>query len=171
MKKRITLGLLALALAACDAKKEPITGTRIAVIDYESSVKVDAEAKDLSVLVPLPEIGRDWPQVNAGASHEMPHVSLKETIEPQWTVSIGSGVGQGRLLSSPVVAEGVLYTLDTYGQVMATHSLTGETLWRTNISPEDRSQSIIGGGLAFDSGKIYVTSPHAEVLAIEAKSG
>jgi hypothetical protein len=46
MKKKWGLGLAALALAACDAKKIPITGTRVAIVDYESSVKVDADAKD-----------------------------------------------------------------------------------------------------------------------------
>ena len=85
MKKRLSLlGLTAVALCACDAKKEPIIGTRIAVVEYESSVKVDSDAKDITVLLPQPEIGRDWAQVGAGAEHGMPHVSLNDKLTPKW---------------------------------------------------------------------------------------
>ncbi len=165
------VGLATLALAACDAKKEPITGTRIAVVDYESSVKVDEEAKAIAVVLPACEKGRDWSQVGCGSEHAMPHIFLNETIQPAWTCSIGSGVGDGRFLSSPVVACGTLYALDTYGLVTAVNASTGAVLWRTSISPVDKEQSIIGGGVACDNGKIFVTSPHAEVLALDAKSG
>lgn len=171
MKKKWGLGLAALALAACDAKKIPITGTRVAIVDYESSVKVDADAKDTNVILPLSELGRDWPQAGGGAAHVMSHYSLKETLEPQWTVSIGSGGGDGRFLSSPIVNEGIIYALDTSGNVTALQSVSGEILWTMDISPEGRRTSIIGGGLAYGADKIFVTSPHAEVLALEAKSG
>jgi outer membrane protein assembly factor BamB len=171
MKKPIGLCLATLALAACDAKKEPITGTRIAVVDYESSVKVDEESKGITVVLPACEKGRDWAQVGCGSEHGMPHIYLSETIQPSWTCSIGSGAGDGRFLSSPVVACGTLYALDTYGNVTAINTSTGAPLWRTSISPVDKEQSIIGGGVAYDNGKLFVTSPHAEVLALDAKSG
>ncbi|MBS0271832.1 MAG: PQQ-binding-like beta-propeller repeat protein [Proteobacteria bacterium] len=171
MKKKWGLGLAALALAACDAKKIPITGTRVSVVDYESSVKVDEDAKDTKVTLPISEIGRDWPQAGGGAAHVMPHCSLKDTLEPQWTVSIGSGGGEGRFLSSPVVNEGVIYAMDTSGNITALQSASGEALWSVDISPEGKQTSIIGGGLAYGADKVFVTSPHAEVLALEAKSG
>jgi outer membrane protein assembly factor BamB len=163
--------LAALVLAGCSAQKIPITGTRIPVVNYESSVKVDEEMKNTIVALPLSEIGRDWPQCGGGAEHAMPHLSLNDTLEPQWTVSIGSGNGSGRFLSSPIVNEGEIYALDTYGMVTAVHAPTGESFWSTNIAPEGRSEPIIGGGLAYGAGKIFVTSPHAEVLALDAKTG
>src|ERR1700722_7853067 len=101
----------------------------------------------------------------------MPHLALKENLEPLWTVSIGSGNGGGRFLSSPIVKEGVVYALDTSGRVVALQASTGETVWRTDIFPEGRNEPIIGGGLAYGEEKIFVTSPHAEVLALDAKTG
>lgn len=171
MKKRSLWGLAALLLAACDATKIPITGTRVAVVNYESSVKVDAETKDMSVTLPQPEMGREWPQYGGGADHVMPHLSLQDTLEPQWTTSIGSGNGAGRFLSSPVVNEGIIYALDTSGRVTALQAASGESLWNTDIAPEGRGNPIIGGGLAYGDGKVFVTSPHAEVLALDAKAG
>src|ERR1700722_13935331 len=87
MKKYLSCGLIAIALAACDTQKIPITGTRVPVVNYENSVKVDADTKNMSVTLPLPEMGRDWPQVGGGSDHVMPHLSLKENLEPLWTVS------------------------------------------------------------------------------------
>lgn len=171
MKKYGGLSLLALTLAACDATKEPITGTRVDVVNYESSVKVDAETKGMSISLPLPEMGRDWPQMGGDPAHTTSNFSLNEALAPQWTSSIGSGVGDGRFLSLPILTEGVLYAMDTRGQVSALKADSGEALWSTDISPENHESAIIGGGLAYGGGKIFVTSPHAEVLGLDAASG
>lgn len=161
----------ALALHGCSATKVPIEGTRIAVVNYESSVKADEDAKGMVVAPSQPEAKQDWPQAGGGPSHVMPHLSVKENPALLWTSSIGSGSGDGRLLSSPIVNEGILYALDAAGRVTALQAGSGENLWRTDISPEGRDNPIIGGGLAFGGGKIFVTSPHAEVLALDAKTG
>lgn len=171
MKKIIGWILPGLALVACEAPKVPITGTRVPVVSYENSVKVDEDTQNMTIGLPLPEMGRDWPQSGGSAEHVMPHFSLSETINPQWTTSIGSGNGEGRFLSSPIVSEGVVYTLDTSGHVMALQASSGQSLWQVDISPPGRDDAIIGGGLAFGQEKIFVTSPHAEVLALNAKTG
>lgn len=163
--------LLALFLGACDSKKVSIPGKRIPVDSFESSVKVDEETSNLDIILPLPERGGDWSQVGSRATHKIPNFFLGNDLKPQWTVSVGSGNGEGRLLSSPIVSEGKVYTLDTYGYVSAFQALTGERLWQTNISPGNQRESIIGGGLAYGDGKIFVTSPHAEVLSLDPENG
>jgi hypothetical protein len=80
-------------------EKIPITGTRIPVVNYESSVKADGDAKDISLILPLSEMGRDWPQAGGGADHVMPNFLIKEPFTPLWTASIGAGNGEGRLLT------------------------------------------------------------------------
>lgn len=158
-------------LAACDAPKETITGTRIAVVNYESSVKVDVDTENMAVTLPLTELGREWPQVGGGADHAMANFPLQDTLTLQWTTPIGGGNGEGRLLSSPIVKDGIIYALNTSGQVVALNASTGATQWTVNIAPEGREGAVIGGGLSFGEDKIFVTSPHAEVLALDAKSG
>ena len=171
MKKWISPLLALPILAACTAEKIPITGTRISVVNYESSIKVDADTKDISVILPLSEMGRDWPQAGGSADHVMPNFSVNETLSPLWTASIGTGNGAGRFLSSPIVTEGVVYALDTYGNVTALDASSSATLWQINISPLGHEAPLLGGGLAYEGGKIFVTSPHAEVLSLDAKTG
>lgn len=171
MKKYLKWFFPAFALVACDTPKVPIAGTRVPVVTYENSVKVDSEAQDVTVVLPLSEIGREWPQVGGGAEHSTTHFSLPENLTPQWTVSIGSGNGNGRFLSSPVVSEGVIYALDTSGHVSALESSSGAFLWQVDISPLGQEGAIIGGGIAVGGDKIFVTSPYAEVLALNSKTG
>jgi outer membrane protein assembly factor BamB len=171
MTKNWLWPVLLLVLVACDATKVPITGTRVAVVDYESTIKVDEEAKGVSISLPQAEANSNWSQMGREASHAMSNPAFAGTMQPLWTNSIGDGNGDGRLLSPPVVHEGVLYAIDTYGNVTALDASTGQNIWRTNISPEGREIAIIGGGLAYGDGKIFVTSPHAEVLTLDAKEG
>lgn len=171
MKSRLAWCFALLSLTACDSKKIPITGTRVPVVSYENMVKPDAEVKDTKVLLPLTEMGREWHQEGGEPDHFMAHASLKDMPIQAWDVSIGSGNGSGRLLSTPIVAKGIVYTLDTEGNVTATDASNGLPLWGASIAPENRSGPIIGGGLAFGDDKVYVTSPYAEVLALDAKKG
>src|SRR3990167_1600043 len=106
MKKYLGLILAALTVAACDPEKIPISGVRVPVVNYASSLQPDADAKDIEVYLPLSEIGRDWPQAGGEADHVMPNFSISETLSPFWTTSIDSG-GDAKLLASPIVAEGV----------------------------------------------------------------
>lgn len=171
MKKKVVLVLTGLTMVACDSKKDPLQGTRIDVVNYESSIKVDAETKGTQVILPPAEKDRDWPQISSAADHTIPHICMNESIKPLWSESIGSGIGEGRYLSSPIEAEGFVYALDSEGQVVALNATTGETLWTMQIAPNGSNQPIIGGGIAFESCKLFVTSPHAEVLALDAKTG
>jgi outer membrane protein assembly factor BamB len=167
----LLLLLTTLALTACDKEKIPLTGTRVPVVNYESSVKIDTETQDLIVSLPLTESSRDWPQAGGGPDHVMPHFSLKDSVELFRTVSIGEGKGEGRFLSAPIVAEGNLFALDTLGTVTAIQTSSGEILWQTSVSPQDQGGPIIGGGLAYGGGKVFVTSPHAKVFGLDAKTG
>lgn len=172
MTKKWGVPLLLLSLlTACDAEKIPIVGTRVAVVDYESSVKVDAAVKGLVVKLPSSAPEANWPQVGGGADHAMQNPSFKSPLCPLWTASLGSGNGDGRLLSTPVVGAGVLYGLDTEGNVTALDGKTGAPVWQVNITPTDHDTTMIGGGVAYGDGKVFVTSPHAEVLALDGKTG
>lgn len=163
--------LPALMLVACDKQKTPISGTRVAVVNYESSLQADDEAKATVVSLPSPDAKLNWTQTGSQSSHVLSNSALNSTPLRHWKASIGSGNGDGRLLSSPIVYECTVYALDTSGVVSAFHTETGNLLWQTNISPEEKTDSIIGGGVAYGDERVYVTSPYAQVLALDAKTG
>lgn len=171
MKFRVLWCLPLIALAGCTTKKTPLTGERVPVVSYDSTVKPDADAKDSQIYIPFSSIGQEWTQVGGNPEHVSVHSSLSESFKEVWDASVGSGAGAGRILSTPIVADGRLFALDTRGTVTALDTLNGQGLWVASITPEGESGAIIGGGLSYGEGKVFVTSPYAEVLALDAKTG
>ena len=57
------------------------------------------------------------------------------------------------------------------GRVTALQPHQVNVLWNTNISPEDQNDSIIGGGLAYGAGKIFVTHLMLKSWLLTQKQG
>jgi outer membrane protein assembly factor BamB len=65
-----------------------------------------------------------------------------------------------------------MFVMDTAGTVHAFDANTGAVRWRTPFRIKgDGSSSVFGGGAAFDSGKVYVTTGLGEVAALDAGNG
>lgn len=167
---------LALALGGCglfDKKKaEPLPGERIPVMLLERKLEPDPRIADLAVRLPPPEVNPSWPQTGGYADHAMHHLSIAGVPKKAWSVSIGEGSSaERRLLAQPIVAEGKVFAMDTENYVTAYEASSGKRLWRMIVVPEEAEDDAFGGGLAYDSGKVYVTTGAAEALALDASKG
>jgi outer membrane protein assembly factor BamB len=47
----------------------------------------------------------------------------------------------------------------------------GKVIWRVDLEPGDEDDGYFGGGIAYDGGRIYVTTGFARVFALEATTG
>ena len=171
-KKLIATTLAALALFGCDKKGPPIEGKREAVLILGEDLTPSAEVATLKVSLPAPQHNRDWPQSGGEPDRSMPSVALGNSLKEVWSTSVGSGSGSSkRILTTPIVAAGVAYTLDARSVVTAVSAKTGKKFWDMVTSPTGKAQDSIGGGLAYSDGRVYVTSAFAEVLSLDAKTG
>lgn len=76
------------------------------------------------------------------------------------------------MTATPVVAGGRVFTLDSEAQVSAFSTGGGGAQWRRDLSPEGESGEVgFGGGLAFESGRLFVTTGFGQVVALDAASG
>src|SRR5262249_57497634 len=67
---------------------------------------------------------------------------------------------------------GKVYTLDAGGSVTAFSASGGERVWRTSLTPKnERSREGFGGGLALDSGRLYVTTGYGTVVGLDPVKG
>ncbi|MEB3701917.1 Outer membrane protein assembly factor BamB [Candidatus Bealeia paramacronuclearis] len=177
--RRSLLGILSLmVLAGCDSEKPPLEGKRLAVVEYQSRVKIDPEAAKYGVTLPAMESVPAWGQLGANSSHVMPHADLGASPKVMWTSSLGSGnSSSSRVLSTPIAVDGKVYGMDSRGFVSAIESSSGSRLWQVDVSPEGtRGFSIfgggsLGGGVAYEAGLLFVTTPYAEVLALNPENG
>ncbi|MGQ0590359.1 MAG: outer membrane protein assembly factor BamB family protein [Sphingosinicella sp.] len=178
--KRIALGLVIVALlGGCgtfgggDRRNTPTLGTRTPVLASEARITADPALADLPVSVPGPILNPEWAQSGGNAAKSMGHVALGDTLGEAWSVSIGAGSSnRARLGSEPVVADGRVYTIDTRAVVRAFSADTGAQLWQTQVRGENSpSETLFGGGVAYDGGRIYVTNGAGDAAALDAATG
>jgi outer membrane protein assembly factor BamB len=55
--------------------------------------------------------------------------------------------------------------------ISAYDAASGGLLWRRDLEPEDEDEGYFGGGIAYDAGRIYVSTGFARVFSLDADSG
>jgi outer membrane protein assembly factor BamB len=179
--KRLVVALTAASLlAGCSVLQRgergpttPTVGERVPVLGREGQVEVDPALADVPVTVPMAVANPDWPQPGGNASHVMIHVALPDSISQAWSVSIGEGSSnRARLAAEPVVADGRVYTIDTRAFVRAFSADTGAQIWERQVRGETSPrETLFGGGVAFDNGRVYATNGAGDAAALNAATG
>lgn len=169
-------GALVLGLAGCswfgDKEDPPLPGDRISILSLEQTLEADAGLADLEVRLPAPYENANWPQAGGIPSHALYHLALPEELKEVWRVDIGDGSDdENRMFSSPVIANGRVYTLDSSTTVRAYAAEDGKLLWEKDLTPEDEDEGSIGGGLSFEYGRVFVTTSYGDVVALDGESG
>jgi len=168
-------------VSACDWFEENevrLEGTRISILEEDEGIRVDPEAAGIIVHLPRPELNPQWGQAGGNAKHVMGHLGAPGILETVWSESVGDGSdSEHRLLSTPIVANGIVYTIDVYSLVRAVDANTGDDIWDVNVtSPDDEwfsfgGEGSMGGGIAYEDDRLFITTGFAQVVALNAISG
>ncbi len=154
-----------------DKEKPPLPGERVSVLSLESQLEPDPRIADLRVRLPKPWLNPEWPQSGGYPSHAMYHLDLAPNLTEVWKVSIGASTDSDQVIvAQPVVADGRLYAMDARTRVSAFDAQTGASIWQTSLYPKGEDKGIIGGGVAYDRGTLFVTTGYGEIIALEAQS-
>ncbi len=168
-RRTATAGLLGL-LASCSTPKKPIPGVQIPVLPDQSGMDVAVNAPAVSL--PAATQLSAWPQTLANPAHAPGNVAAPLDFKRRWQANIGSAGGYRQpLAASPLVSGNSVFTMDADAHVRAISLSDGSELWHTNTKPKHASNQNIGGGIAYDSGKIYASTGYGEALALDAASG
>lgn len=167
--------LCAFIVTGCsgDDDAPPLTGERISILDLQKDLIRDENTEDAAnIIIPAVYKNMFWPQAGGYPSHVMQNMAFT-TNEPKriWTADIGDGSGRIPLTAQPVVADGKIFTLDTSSTLSAFIASTGKRLWHTDVQSALEDEEVIGGGIAFSDGALYVTTGYNEVLAVNPNSG
>lgn len=174
------LGGVTLLLGACSSwfgleqDAAPLPGDRISVLLHETTLapELNGNEEALQIRLPAPSPTPDWPQNGGYADHAMHHILAAAHLSKAWSVDIGSGVSSGeRFTTSPIVADGTLYAIDTQSNVTAFNAENGKKLWRAELTPGKEDDGHIQGGIAYERGMVFAGTGFAEVIAIDGKSG
>lgn len=174
---RRTALLAPLALGGCGlwddwfgTKKTPLPGKREPIVVGRRTLQVDEGAPK----VELPAAVRNaaWPQAGGNPAHFMGHLAAGERLTEAWSANIGAGGGYRRkIMAQPVVADGIVYVMDSDAVVSAFDIAGGGRVWRFNTQDENDDSTNVGGGLAVDQGTLYAVNGLAELVALDAAKG
>ncbi|MBO0711875.1 MAG: PQQ-binding-like beta-propeller repeat protein [Acetobacteraceae bacterium] len=150
--------------------KPPMPGKRETVIAGQRGLSPDAGVA--KVVVPPPVANTSWPQAGGGPTHLMQHLAAREPLSQAWNVSIGSGGGyRDKLLAQPVVADGVVYTMDSEAVVGAFDLASGNRRWHADTKDKNDDSTNVGGGLVLEGNTLYAVNGLAELVAFDKTSG
>lgn len=115
----------------------------------------------------------EWPQLNGAAGRAPGRLAGPSAAAIVWSTDIGQGAsGDGAITSTPVVAQGRVFTLDAASGVAAVNASTGASLWRASLAPPGEAGADgFGGGLAVDDGRVFAATGFGEVVALSAQDG
>lgn len=151
-------------------KKDPLPGRREPILNTRRGLMVDEGAP--KVVLPPAVVNAGWPQAGGNPAHSMGHLAANENLSQAWSASIGEGGGYRRIImAQPIVADGIVYTMDSDAVVSAFSLTGGSRRWRFDTKPADADSTNIGGGLAVDGGTLYAANGLKDLVALDAASG
>lgn len=156
-----------------EEEKPKLEGERVDVLQKEKALKPDETIDPSTIELPAAEPLTDWPQHHGNEMSSLPHIALAENIAVQESVDAGEGEDYSHgLVASPIVARGVVYTLDAAGKLSAHKADQISTiLWQNNGVANAEEDPMLAGGLAYADGKIFAVSGDGLVAAFDAGSG
>lgn len=171
--------------------KSKLKGERISVMAMDTSLKPDPDLQKTAVVLPRPYVNKAWPEPGGYAANAMYHLEASGPLRQIWQSDTGKGTDdQSRLTAPPIVVDGHVYVLDAEAHVFAVDAHTGNRLWDVDLAPKgpddddffnvfnvfgpdmsiDPSKGF-GGGVAFDDGKVFVSTGFGNVFALDAATG
>ena len=140
----------------------------------EAAAEVIAQSGNVSRAISLPNLAAntEWAQGIGTEDYRVSNAALAGTLQLAWSTKIGGGDSRKqRITADPVVAGGLIYTLDASTNVTAT-STSGAQVWTTDVRPErDGAGDATGGGVAVHNGSVYVSTGFGELVSLDAKTG
>jgi outer membrane protein assembly factor BamB len=158
-------------LVGCDSKPT-LSGKREVIFTLEPSVKPNPELAVNKIALDPGQTNHVWPVQGGTHDHAIPPLSLKVPPTKVWKSNIGYGASnEKKIISNLLVADNMVFGMDSYGRITALNLKTGEKIWAAETSPSSEAHETLGGGIAYDQGVIYVATSFGETLAFNAKDG
>lgn len=173
--RRIWFLAAALLLSSCGSdEKPPLPGERISVLEMQRHIEPGDLALDAQgFITPAAWRNEFWPQTGGYPSHSMQSLALSEgELRKAWSADIGQGATESLpLTAQPVVVDGRIFTLDTDSVLSAFSIENGKKIWQVDVRSKGEDDPVIGGGIAYSQGQIYVTNGYDEVIALSPGDG
>ncbi len=158
-------------LTACQEPEVILPGEREDIRPAQDNETVQTRGEK-PISLPAASRNTDWAQSPGTAAFRTTNAALSATPQRVWSASIGRGDGRKqRITADPVVAGGLVFTLDS-GATVSAVTPQGQVAWSTDLVPaSEREDQATGGGIAYADNVLYVSSGFGRLTALDAKTG
>lgn len=162
-------------------------GQRISVIAFDQKVEPAEALKGSDFFLPDAAVQADWPLPGGNAEQSVEHVAAGANFDIAWRKGFGQKANRKyHVTAPPVAADGKVFVMDGEATVVAIDARSGSTVWRKDLRPAKApgkkrgflgiggsaaDRTGFGGGLAYASGKLYVSSGFRFVAQLDAGTG
>ena len=171
--------------------KSKLKGERISVMAADTSLQPDSDLLKTAVVLPRPYVNKAWPEPGGYPANAMYHLQAPGPLRQIWQSDTGKGSdSDSRLTAPPIVVDGRIFVLDAQAHVFALDSRSGNRVWDVDLAPKGPEDDDFfnvfgvfgpnmsvdpakgfGGGVAFDAGKVFVSTGFGSVFALDAATG
>jgi len=182
LMRALAAAALVVSMSACDSlpnwlggsdnDKPKLPGKRIDVLSDTLQVKPDDSLADVNVTVPDIKANENWRQAS-GSPQGMTGNLQVTGFDKHDRTHVGDGnKWEQPLYSQPIVADGMVFAMDARGYITAHDAANIDSVkWKNKSVVAKHETDILGGGLGYDNGHIYVTTGRGNVFALDAKTG
>lgn len=180
ISRLILLAGVVAGLSACNTfdffeeEETRLQGERVSILELEQKLKVDGKDEgDTSYEIPRAWRNEFWPQAGGYPNHAMQNLMMNEApLQKVWEADIGQGsTKELPLTAQPIVVDGKVFTVDTESYLSAFDVNTGDLLWRVDAGNKFEDDPVIGGGVAYSRGQLYLTNGYSEIQARNPANG
>ncbi|MGM0422168.1 MAG: PQQ-binding-like beta-propeller repeat protein [Pseudomonadota bacterium] len=156
-----------------DPPEEKLAGERLTVLELQAQLEPDPVLQTSQITLPQPRRNQFWPQYAGYPHHAMGHVGLNAGLERAWRSDIGKGGGERNpVFMPPIVADGMVFTIDANMQISAFDADDGKQIWDMDLPVEKQARDgALGGGLAYAAGRLYVTAGLNKAFVLQVTDG
>lgn len=170
------VSVLALALLAGCTKPAKtqlvLAGQRENVLEQRLPLFPASNLEALEVILPNAIDLQAWSQVGGYPDHAPLHAMLPQQVRKAWSVDVGKGKSKyTRLLNAPIVADGVVFSIDSQSQLFAVKAQDGKHLWKKDLRLKDERDIGFSGGMAAAGGSVFAATATGRVLAFDGRTG
>lgn len=153
-------------------KQQPLPGRRIPIVQTTESISANLAEADHPIALPPQQSNDSWAQPGGSANNAPGHLALNGSVRQIWTGEAGEGSSKAaRIMASPIVYDGRVYTLDAVGKVTGFALSGGKTFQVATIPENEDGAGGHGGGLAAENGRLYVANGFGIAAALDPQTG
>lgn len=134
----------------------------------KDTVGVEARTSFKTVVsLPSPVLNNSFASKDSRELFHSTHFHLNKNLKPDWSYKIGKGFSEDRpFLPLPIVHQGIFYSIDTEGKLIACSLEKQKVIWNGEID------TILGpSGLGLGDSKLFVSTGEGDIKSFEVLTG